>query len=235
MQIYGKNGAYGREDGGAYSGGRRTLYGRNGRAQPIVTWLLLAANILYFLFLEWNGSTQDGYFMARHGTLVAAFVQEDGEWYRLFTSFFMHFGFSHLFNNMLLLWYLGMLLEKHMGHWRFAATYLASGLGANFLSLIYYLKTSPYANCAGASGAVFGVVGAMLWIVLRHRGQLEGLTSRRLLLMIFFSLYTGLTSIGINNTAHISGLAIGYVCGMSFYHGGAAVGPWLRAKLRPRS
>ncbi len=202
------------------------------RFDPFVTWVLLAANILYFLLLEWGGSTQDGYYMARHGTLIAAFVLEEGEWYRLFTSFFMHFGVRHLFNNMLLLWYLGTILERYLGHWRFAATYLAAGLGANAVSLVYYLLTSPYANCAGASGAVFGIVGAMLWVVLRHRGRLEGLTSRRLLLMIFFTLYAGFTSIGINNAAHISGLAIGYLCGMCFYRKGAAIGPWLKWRLR---
>ena len=222
MQMYGGNG--GMYEGG-YSGGFRRFY-------PVVTWALLAVNVLYYLFLEWNGSTEDGYYMARHGTLVAAFVLENGEFYRLFTSFFMHFGFRHLFNNMLLLWYLGSRLEEYMGHWRYAATYMAAGLGANVISFFYYLLTSPYANSAGASGAVFGIVGAMLWIVLRHRGRLAGLTSRQLLLMIFFTLYNGFTSIGINNTAHISGLLIGYLCGMCFYHGGAAITPWLRLRLR---
>ena len=66
------------------------------RFYPLVTWVLLAANILYFLVLEWGGSTEDGYYMARHGTLIAAIVLEEGEWYRLFTSFFMHFGIRHI-------------------------------------------------------------------------------------------------------------------------------------------
>ena len=52
------------------------------------------------------------------------------------------------------------------------------------------------------------------------------------LMMIFFTLYTGFTSIGINNAAHISGLAIGYLCGMCFYRRGAAIGPWLKRRLR---
>ena len=212
-------------DNGGYGPRYRRFY-------PLVTWVLLAANILYFLVLEWGGSTEDGYYMARHGTLIAAIVLEEGEWYRLFTSFFMHFGIRHIFNNMLLLGYLGMLLERYIGHWQFAVTYLAAGLGANAVSMVYYLLTSPYANCAGASGAVFGIVGAMLWVVLRHRGRLEELTSTRLLMMIFFTLYTGFTSIGINNAAHISGLAIGYLCGMCFYRRGSAIGPWLKRRLR---
>lgn len=197
----------------------RNEYGgeRYRRFYPVVTWLLLAANILFFAYLEWGGSTNDGYYMVQHGTLVPALVAENGEYYRLFTSFFMHFGFRHLFNNMLLLWYLGIRLEKYLGHVRFAVTYLVSGLGANAVSLMYYIFAGPYANCAGASGAVFGIVGAMLWIVLRHRGRLADLTGRQLMLMILFTLYNGFSSMGINNTAHIAGLVIGFLLGALFY------------------
>ena len=158
--------------------------------------------------------------MMRHGTLVPGLVLEYGEYYRLFTSFFMHFGFRHLFNNMLLLWYLGMRLEKYLGHWRYCLVYLAAGVGANAVSLFYYAYTNPLVNCAGASGAVFGIVGAMLWIVLRHRGRMADLTGRQLLLMILFTLYNGFSSSGVNNVAHISGLALGFLLGMLFYRGG---------------
>lgn len=195
---------------------------------PFVTGMLLAANILYFLVLELNGSTNDGLYMARHGTLIAAFVVEKKEYYRLFTSFFMHFGLRHLFNNMLLLWYLGMRLEKYLGHIRFAVLYLVCGLGANVASLLYYMTFNPYANCAGASGAVFGIVGAMLWIVLRHRGRMADLTTRQLVLMIVFTLYNGFTGSGINNVAHIAGLILGFLLGVLFYRGGAGA-----SRVRP--
>ena len=189
---------------------------------PVVTWVLLAANILYFIYLEIGGSTNNGYYMMQHGTLVPLLVLEYDEYYRLFTSVFMHFGFRHLFNNMLLLWYLGMRLEKYLGHWRYGVVYLATGLGANAVSLLYYALTEPLVNCAGASGAVFGIVGAMLWIVLRHRGRMADLTSRQLLLMILFTLYNGLSSSGVNNVAHVSGLVMGFLFGMLFYRGGTS-------------
>ena len=65
---------------------------------PLVTWLLLAANVLFFLYLEWQGSTQDGHFMIEHGTMVSLLVVEWKEYYRVFTAFFMHFGLlSHGF------------------------------------------------------------------------------------------------------------------------------------------
>lgn len=211
------------------SGGYGTgYYGRQlaRRFTPIVTWILLAANILFFLYLEWQGSTEDSYFMIAHGTMVPVLVVEWREYYRLFTAFFMHFGVRHLFNNMLLLWYLGSRLEKYLGHGKYALTYLACGLGGNLISLGYYLLTEPYTNSAGASGAVFGIVGAMLWIVLRHRGRLADLTSRQLLMMILFTLYSGFTSSDINNAAHIGGLMIGFLLGMLFYRGGESIRRW---------
>ncbi|MCI8400884.1 MAG: rhomboid family intramembrane serine protease [Lachnospiraceae bacterium] len=220
MQIY---------DGGP---GSRPGYGQNkGYPVPFMTGLLLAVNIIVFVWLEWNGSTEDGYYMAEHGTLIAGFVLEYKEYYRLLTAFFLHFGVRHLFNNMLLLWYLGMRLERYVGHWRFLFIYLAAGLGGNVCSLIWYAVTQPYVNSAGASGAVFGIVGAMLWVVLRHRGRLEGLTSRQILLMILFSLYNGLSGTGINNVAHVSGLLIGLLLAALLYRGGYAVLPWLKRRL----
>ena len=209
-------------DRGYDLGGR---YGQYSRRQfiPLVTWLLLAANVLYYLYLEWQGSTVDGYFMVEHGTMVPMLVVEWKEYYRVFAAFFMHFGIRHLFNNMLLLWYLGSRLEKYLGHGKFAITYLMCGLGGNLISLVYYLFTDPYTNTAGASGAVFGIVGAMLWVVLRHRGQLADLTSRQLILMIVFTIYNGLADSGINNAAHIGGLLVGFLLGILFYRGGQRI------------
>ena len=124
---------------------------------------------------------------------------------------------------MLLLWYLGSRLEKYLGHGKFALTYVICGLGGNLISLAYYLFTDPYTNTAGASGAVFGIVGAMLWVVLRHRGQLADLTSRQLMLMILFTLYNGFADSGINNAAHIGGLVLGFLLGMLLYRGGQSI------------
>ncbi len=187
---------------------------------PFMTLCFFALNVLFFLWLEWNGSTEDGSFMMEHGTMVPFLVVEWKQYYRLVTACFMHFGISHLFNNMLLLCYLGVRLEKYMGHVKFAILYLICGVGGNVLSLIFYMLTDPYVNSAGASGAVFGVVGGILWVVLRHKGRLADLTSRQLLMMIIFSLYSGFSDGGINNAAHIGGLILGFLLGMLFYRGG---------------
>jgi rhomboid protease GluP len=71
---------------------------------------------------------------------------------------------------------------------------------------------------AGASGAIFGVVGGLLYVVTANRGQLEDLNTRQLVIMIFFSLYLGYTSTGVDNIAHLSGLVIGFVLAIILYH-----------------
>lgn len=176
---------------------------------PLITIVLLAVNIAVYVYLSIDGSTQNGYYMVEHGTMVPYLVMEEGEYARIFTAFFLHFGFTHLFNNMLLLGYLGARLEQLLGHVRFAFVYLLAGIIGNVASLMYYISREPYASCAGASGAVFGIVGGMLWLVIRNRGRLEGITARQLLLMILFTLYSGITDTGINNVAHVAGLISG--------------------------
>lgn len=178
---------------------------------PVMTIVFLAINILVYVYLSIHGSTKNGYYMIEHGAMVPYLVIERREYTRILTAFFLHFGFSHLFNNMLLLGYLGVRLEQQLGHVRFAFIYLLAGVIGNVCSLIYYISKEPYASCAGASGAVFGIVGAMLWLVIRHRGRLEGITARQLLLMILFTLYSGITDTGINNVAHAAGLVSGFV------------------------
>lgn len=181
------------------------------REIPFMTVVFLAINILVFIWLSVHGSTRDSGYMVQHGTMVPVLVIENKEYGRILTGFFLHFGIAHLFNNMLLLGYLGIRLEKNLGHVRFALIYMLTGIVGNVCSLIYYITREPYANCAGASGAVFGIVGAMLWLVIRGRGRLEGITARQLLLMTLFTLYNGVTDSGVNNIAHVAGLLSGFL------------------------
>ena len=77
--------------------------------------------------------------------------------------------------------------------------------------------TKDYAVAAGASGAIFGIVGALLWIVILHRGRYESLTGKGLLFMIVITLYYGITTGGIDNWGHIGGLLMGFVMGIILY------------------
>ena len=187
------------------------------RREP-ATILLIILNVLVFLVSESSGSSQDVMHMLDLGAAYTPLITENGEVYRLFTSMFLHFGISHLMNNMLVLFVLGSRLERAVGKLRFLAVYLFGGTAANIISMFLELKTGEYSVSAGASGAVFAVMGAMIYIVLRNRGRLEDLTVRQILIMAAFSLYFGFTSTGVDNAAHVGGLLAGLVLAALLYH-----------------
>lgn len=187
------------------------------RREP-ATILLIILNVLVFLVSESAGSSQDVMHMLDLGAAYTPLITENGEVYRLFTSMFLHFGISHLMNNMLVLFVLGSRLERAVGKLRFLAVYLLGGTAANIISMFLELKTGEYSVSAGASGAVFAVMGAMIYIVLRNRGRLEDLTVRQILIMAAFSLYFGFTSTGVDNAAHVGGLLAGLILAALLYH-----------------
>ena len=176
-----------------------------------VNGLLIALNVLFFLYLEITGSSEDAYFMYTKGAMFAPAVLEDGEYYRLLTAMFMHFGIRHIMNNMLVLFVIGDNLERALGHVKYLIFY------SNWVSMMAHTADTMTVS-AGASGAIFGVVGGLLYVVTANRGQLEDLNTRQLVIMIFFSLYLGYTSTGVDNIAHLSGLVIGFVLAIILYH-----------------
>ena len=182
-----------------------------------VNGLLIALNVLFFLYLEITGSSENVYFMYTKGAMSAPAVLEDGEYYRLLTAMFMHFGIRHIMNNMLVLFVLGDNLERALGHVEYLIFYLLCGIGSNWVSMMAH-STDTMTVSAGASGAIFGVVGGLLYVVTANKGRLEDLSTRQLVIMIFFSLYLGYTSTGVDNTAHLSGLVIGIVLAIILYH-----------------
>lgn len=187
------------------------------RSRAWVNGTLIILNILYFLYLELMGSSEDAYFMLEHGAMYGPAVLEDHEYYRLLTSIFMHFGINHIVNNMLVLFVLGDNLERALGKVKYLLFYLLCGVGANVVSLLFELQTGDWAVGAGASGAIFGVVGGLIYVVAVNKGRLEDLNSRQLVVMAAFSLYLGFTSTGVDNTAHVAGLILGMILAAIFY------------------
>ncbi|MCR4672782.1 MAG: rhomboid family intramembrane serine protease [Lachnospiraceae bacterium] len=191
--------------------------GRTNRPLPVCTIALVIINIAVFVYLEVIGDTSSGSFMLRHGANFWPLVFEQGEYYRLLTCTFIHFGISHIFNNMLVLGYIGDNLERALGHVRFVILYLVSGVGSSYVSAWISRMNGEASISGGASGAIFGVVGALLIIVIMNRGRYEDLSSTRLMLFIALSIYHGVTSAGIDNTAHVAGAVIGAVLGTLLY------------------
>lgn len=182
-----------------------------------VNILLIGINVLYFVYLEFVGSTDNTVFMIQHGAMYEPLVVGNKEYYRLLTSMFMHFGIEHIANNMLILFILGDYMERALGHIKYLIFYLICGLGANAVSLVFNLNQGEAVVSAGASGAIFGVVGGLLYAVLINHGKLEDLSSRQMAVIILLSLYFGFTSTGVDNTAHVAGLLIGIVMAVLLY------------------
>ena len=170
---------------------------------------LIVINVLVFFLLSLRGDTESGYFMLQYGAMYEPLVTEGHEYYRLITSLFLHFGIQHLLNNMVMLGALGYQLENEIGRIKFLLIYFISGIGGNLCSLYWNVSHGEQVISAGASGAIFGLMGALLYIVAVNRGRLGRLSGRGMLIMVALSLYFGLTSSGVDNSAHIGGLICG--------------------------
>lgn len=186
-----------------------------------VTLALVALNIVFFLWTEVNGSSEDIQNMYRWGAMYGPAITEDHEYWRLVTAAFLHFGISHIANNMFLLLLMGDRLERALGHVKYLILYLVSAVGANLFSMVLDLRLDPETFCrtvsAGASGAVFGVIGGLLWAVVRNRGRLEDLSARQMMIFAGLSFYYGLTAAGVDSKAHFGGLVTGFVMCMFLF------------------
>ena len=187
------------------------------KPEAICTVALIVINIAVFFILTMFGDTEDAVFMLQHGAMYEPNIIEGHEYYRIFTCLFLHFGITHLLNNMVLLGALGWHLELEIGKVRFVIIYFASGIIGNIVSLFYDLTLEQPAVSAGASGAIFGLMGALLYVVIANRGRLGRLSGRGMLVMVILSLYFGLTSTGVDNLAHIGGLVSGFLLAVLLY------------------
>jgi rhomboid protease GluP len=183
-----------------------------GKKYPVAVIAIVAVNMLLFIGPDLMGvpCSLEELLMAggMHG-----FMMEDGEYYRLITAAFLHFSFSHVLNNMFVGALLGARLENIVGSIRFLILYLVSAVGANAVSLLYYSRFDPTSLSAGASGAVFGIVGGLLGISLRKRDSVD-ITPKQIAIYALLSLYSGFATTGVNNIAHLSGMVFGFLLGL---------------------
>ncbi len=185
--------------------------------KAICTIILAGANIIIFLYLSFGGMTEDPVYMLGKGAMYVPYVMENKEFYRIITSIFLHFGFAHLINNMITLILLGWQLELEIGKIKYLIIYFVSGIGGNILSAVNEMRTQDYAVSAGASGAIFGIIGALIYVAMRNHGRVGTVSGRGVIFMAALSLYYGFTSTGIDNFAHIGGLLCGFVLAVLLY------------------
>lgn len=180
----------------------------NWKERPIVSITLVVINVIVFVICTFTGDLL--YNMGEMG-IWGVLVQK--EYGRILWAMFLHVDIDHIFNNMLILFLMGTMIEKEVGHIRYALCYFLSGIGANLLSLWVKAMTHNPAPSVGASGAVFGLDGVLLAMVLFSGKRLMNVTPARVILMIVCSLYSGFTGLNIDNAAHVGGLLTGFVIG----------------------
>jgi rhomboid protease GluP len=197
-------------------------------APPYVTYAIIAANVAVYLAMGASGVswTQPSIPDAIRWGADFGPLTLNGQWWRLFTSTFVHFGILHIAFNMWCLLDLGRSLEFFMGRKAFAATYVVSGIAASTVSLWW----RPLSVSAGASGAIFGVAGAFASYIFLKRVDLIPQALKRirgsLAFFIIVNLAWGAASIGIDNSAHLGGLIAGAILG-------AIVPPVIARRVRP--
>jgi membrane associated rhomboid family serine protease len=183
-----------------------------GATEPYVTYALIVLCVLAFVG-EMAGGAGLGFGRAggpfvNDGGLIGIKVA-DGEYWRLITNGFLHAGFLHIAFNMYLLWYLGRLLEPALGHVPFAAVYFTSLLTGSFGAL---LLSGQFTNTIGASGAVFGLMGAAV-VEFRRRGI--GFLESGIGILILFNLGLSFIVPGIAIGGHIGGLIGGVLAALA--------------------
>lgn len=185
------------------------LYFKKLRTLPFVSVVLVAANVIIYLLCWLPGND-----LYERGCLSAYDIIANEEYGRIVWSMFLHADTGHLFSNMIILLFMGSMIEKETGHLSFAGIYLVSGLGGNLLSLAGKIARNDWAVSLGASGAIFGLDGLLLALVLFSGRRMENITPWKVLLMIAMSLYSGLTGGNVDNLAHIGGLLAGFALGV---------------------
>ncbi|MGZ4289751.1 MAG: rhomboid family intramembrane serine protease [Gaiellaceae bacterium] len=193
----------------------RAVSGVGSRRMNAVTLGLIGVNVAVYVAELAAGGSQDGTnnTIFDHGVLWGPFVAA-GDWWRLFTAAFLHFGLFHLGVNMYSLYWVGSLLEHVIGRWKFLLLYLAAGLAGSAGALI----ATPNAATVGASGAIFGVLGA-LYVLERNGhiasgGQIAGLIVLNLVITFAFSGFAlggRVTGVTISLGGHVGGLIGGVI------------------------
>lgn len=185
------------------------------RAQkPVMTWVFIGLNLLIWAALELYaiGSGKS------YSSLLYTFGEKEnaqiilGQWWRLFTAMFLHGGLMHVAVNCWSLYVVGLLVERIFGHGRFAAIYLFSGLMGNLSSFVFSQNPS-----VGASGAIFGLMGALLWLGLERPRMFKVYFGAGVIATIVINLAYGAANTSIDNFAHLGGLLGGFLAAGTVY------------------
>jgi len=187
---------------------KRPQLAERGGLAPILTYVLIIINLLIGA-ATLAGGNQIFTLAMGVGALFPQFVLESGEHYRLFTYMFLHANIMHLLNNCFSLYIFGSRVERFYGRAKMLIIYLAAGIFAGLVSVLMIPNPT-----IGASGAAFGLLGAILALALRSKADIVGLNYSTILVLASISLALGFVRPEVNNHAHVGGLVAGFVLGM---------------------
>lgn len=190
----------------------KTNYTRYININTVIITLL----VVWWVILNIQGSTLDSEYMVRHGADYLPLVLE-GEWYRLITACLLHFDFAHLAGNMFSQYFLGNTLLEAVDSRNFLLIYFSSGIAGNALSMAIDFITGSYTVSAGASGCIYGIMGALFMIVKRNGGSYRQINFKRMTLAVLIYILYGFTTPGIDGWAHLGGFIAGFLISGSFY------------------
>jgi len=178
------------------------------RRIPFMTYFFVGINAVILLLMYMAGFPADMWVPARFGAIVPAYIFDDGEWYRLFTAMFIHFGAAHFFANVMGLVVFGTRVERYFGRLAFCLTYIFAGLLGSLFSLYF---TRGYA--AGASGAVYGLIGVIFAYTRITGRSIELMNWYIMFLFAGVGIAMGLMTTGVDNFGHLGGLIGGGIIG----------------------
>lgn len=181
------------------------------KKKPIITYAIMAICVIVFalMYILGDGSF-DNYTLIKFGANLDI-LTKNGEYFRLITCAFLHIGILHLIFNMYALYIIGPQVESFFGKGKYLGIYLISILSASILSLVFNSNTIS----AGASGAIFGLLGALLYFGYHYRVYLGNAIKSQIIPIIIINLLFGFTMTGIDNAAHIGGLIGGVLASMA--------------------
>jgi len=181
----------------------RTVTGARIGEQPIVTYALIAVNVAIFLVtaVQAKSGVELGGSRIFQQAVLSPTLVASGQWWRLISSGFLHLSVIHIGLNMLSLYFLGVPAERMLGRARFGVVYLMSLLGGSIAVMLF---TDQLSTEAGASGAIFGLMGALVVVFRRFKYDL-----RQLVIVLAINLYLSFQLSGISWQAHLGGLLVG--------------------------
>ncbi|WP_058485325.1 rhomboid family intramembrane serine protease [Defluviitalea phaphyphila] len=177
-----------------------------------LTYGIIILNSIIWILMEKKGSSQDINTLILFGANEPFLIIKGHQYWRLITSMFLHIGINHLLYNNFALYVFGSKIERYFGKIKYIVIYLISGIIGSLASIFFSFSVS-----AGASGGIYGLLGALLVLACKTKKQIDGLNFYNITIMILIGIGFGFTVPSVDNAAHLAGLIAGFIIGNILY------------------